>query len=54
MSEEEQQFIDAVRSLANQEFLFQCHDESSTSLNKGNLMEFLNVLKLMAHFLKII
>jgi hypothetical protein len=54
MSEEEQRVIDAMRSLANQEFPFWCHDESSTSLNKGNLMEILNVLKIMAHFLKII
>jgi len=52
MSEEEQRFIDAVWSLENQEFLFRCHDESSTSLNKGNLMEFLNVLKIMSHFSK--
>jgi hypothetical protein len=54
MSEEEEWFIDAVRSLTNQEFPFWCHDESSTSLNKGNFMEFLNVLKIVAHFLKII
>ena len=45
MSEEEEQFINAVWSLANQEFPFWCHDESSTSLNKGNFMEFLHVLK---------
>jgi hypothetical protein len=38
-------FIDAVCYLANQEFLFGGHDELSTSLNKGNFMEFLSVLK---------
>ena len=55
MSEEEEESIDAVWSLANQEFPFWCHDESSTTLNKGNFTELLNVLKkIMAHFLKII
>jgi len=54
MIEEEQWFIDAVQSLANQEFPVWCLDESSTSLNEGNFVIFLNVLKIMAQFLKII
>jgi hypothetical protein len=32
--EEEEQFTDAVGSLANQEFPFWCHNESPMSLNK--------------------
>jgi hypothetical protein len=39
------QFIDAVRSLANQKFPFWGHDEPSTSLNTGNFVEFVSVLK---------
>jgi len=52
--EEEEEFIDAIQSLANQEFPVGCRDELSTSLNNGNFMIFLNVLKIMAQFLKII
>jgi hypothetical protein len=47
-------FIDAVFSLVHQEFPFWGHDESSRSLNKGNIAEFLNVLKNCSPFLKII
>jgi hypothetical protein len=39
------QFIDAVCYLANQELLLWGYDKSFTSLNKGNFMEFLSVLK---------
>ena len=38
-------FNDAVRYLANQEFPFQDHNDSPTSLIKGNFVEFLSVLK---------
>jgi hypothetical protein len=38
-------FIDAVCSLAKQEFLFLGHDGSPASLNNRNFMEFLNVFK---------
>jgi hypothetical protein len=38
-------FIDTVCYLANPELLFWGHGELSTSVNKGNLMEFRNVLK---------
>ena len=38
-------FIDAVCYLANQEFPFRGHSVSSTSLNNGNFVKFLNVLK---------
>jgi hypothetical protein len=48
------QFVYSVCSLANQEFPFRAHDGPSTSLNKGNFMEILNVLKIMANFLIII
>jgi len=47
-------FSDAVCSLAKQQFPFLGHDESSASLNNGNFIEFLNVLKIMTYFLKII
>ena len=39
------QFIHAVHSLANQKFPFWGHDEPSTSLNTGNFVEFVSVLK---------
>jgi hypothetical protein len=38
-------FIDAVCYVAKQEFPFRSHNESPTSLVKGNFVEFLNVLK---------
>jgi hypothetical protein len=38
-------FIDTVCYLANQEFPFRGHSVSSTSLNNGNFVKFLNVLK---------
>jgi hypothetical protein len=44
--------IDAMCFSANEEFPFQGQDVSSTSLNRVNFMEFLNVLK--NHFLKIV
>jgi hypothetical protein len=47
-------FIDAVCALANQEFAFRGHDESSKTLNKENIAGFLNVLKNNSAFLKII
>ena len=40
-----QRFIDAVCSLANQEFPFRGHSSSSASLNNGNFVKFLNALK---------
>jgi len=38
------QHIDVVSYLNNQEFPFQGRDESSISFNKGDFVEFLNVL----------
>jgi hypothetical protein len=38
-------FVGAVCHVANQELQFRGHNESSTSLDKGNFTEFLNVLK---------
>jgi hypothetical protein len=38
-------FMDAACCLANKQLPFQGRDESFTSLNKGNFLEFLNLLK---------
>jgi hypothetical protein len=39
------QFIYAVHSITNQKLLLWGHDEPSTSLNTGNFVEFVSVLK---------
>jgi hypothetical protein len=39
------QFVGAVCHVANQELPFRGHNESSTSIDKENFTEFLNVLK---------